>query len=443
MTPASQRSDNADSSEPARGDHVSDRGVRAARWWVMTGLAGFALVSYMARANISIAAELMIPSLGISHVQMGQIFTSFLVGYAIFQIPGGALGDRWGPRLTLGISALIWAVCTLLTGALGLLFPVRRVGAYLMLWIVRFILGAAEATTFPVGNRAVRNWMPPHLRASGNSIMFMGTSIASATTAPLVSRVMNSFGWEASFFVTAGPALVIGILWLAFARDYPTRTKWTPEQAPIIAGGSFAPARDESIPLFTLLRQRNVALLIVSYISEGYVLFIFVFWMYIYLVEKRGFSMLRGGLIAAIPWLLALLLTPVGGYVCDRISRRYGRLKGAKAVIMSGYGFSGIMLFLAAYSASRRVAVAALSVSIACLMGAESSFWSSAVYLAEGPVGILSGVMNTAGILGGIASTSLVPVIAQKFGWTAALGTGTAMALACAALWMFVSDAKK
>jgi ACS family glucarate transporter-like MFS transporter len=73
-------------------------------------------------------------------------------------------------------------------------------------------------------------------------------------------------------------------------------------------------------------------------------------------------------------------------------------------------------------------------------MSAESSFWSSAVYLAEGPVGLLSGIMNTAGILGGIVSTSLVPVLAQRFGWGVALGSGTAMALFCAALWGLVRD---
>jgi MFS transporter, ACS family, glucarate transporter len=416
--------------------------LRTAQWWVMGALSGFALVSYMARANISVAAELMIPALGISHIRMGQIFTSFLVGYAIFQVPGGALGDRFGPRLTLGISALIWAACTVLTGLLGIFIPAPSAAAFLVLWMVRFVLGAAEATTFPVGNRAVRNWMPPHLRASGNSIMFMGTSIASASTAPLVSRIMNRFGWEASFLVTAGPALVIGIMWLWLARDYPAHTTGMPPHDRLTSADAVEPAPMAARPLGTLLRQHNVVILIASYVSEGYVLFIFVFWMYIYLVEKRGFSMLRGGVVAAIPWLTALILTPVGGYVCDRISRHRGRLQGAQAVIITGYGFSGVMLFLAAYSASRWMAIAALSLSIASLMGAESSFWSSAVYLAEGPVGVLSGVMNTAGILGGIVSTSLVPILAQRFGWAAAFGTGTVMAFACALLWLFASDPK-
>jgi len=328
----------------------------------------------------------------------------------------------------------------LLTGLLGIVFSVRTAAAFVVLWAVRFLLGASEATTFPVGNRAVRNWMPPHLRALGNSIMFTGTSIASALTAPLVSSVMKRFGWQASFFVTAVPALVIGVLWLWLARDYPARSTWSADREGAIALNASAPAPVSAKPLLELLRERNVILLMVSYISEGYVLFMFVFWLYIYLVEQRGFSMLRGGWMAAIPWITALVLTPVGGYACDRIARSRGRLQGAKAVIITGYGMSGIMLFLAAYAPSRSMAVAGLSLSIACLMSAESSFWSSAVYLAEGPVGVLSGFMNTAGILGGIVSTSLVPVLAQKFGWAAALGSGTMMALACAAFWAFVSE---
>ena len=403
----------------------------------MAALSGFALVSYMARANISIAAEDMIPALGLSHVQMGQIFTSFLVGYAIFQVPGGALGDRFGPRLTLGISALIWSIATLLTGLLPLLFSQRQMVSFAALWVIRFILGASEATTFPVGNLAVRNWMPPHLRALGNSIMFSGTSIASAATAPLVSRLMTSYGWQASFYVTAAPALLIAIAWLWLSRDTPAQSGASP---PADHAGLPENTIPSAKPIRDLLRERNVILLIASYVSEGYVLFIFVFWMYIYLVEKRGFSILRGGWIAAIPWLTALILTPFGGIVCDRIACRGGRLRGAKSVIMIGYGMSGLMLFIAAFAQSRLIAVASLSLSIACLMSAESSFWSCAVYLAEGPVGLLSGIMNTAGILGGIASTSLVPVFAQHLGWGVALGSATLMASACACLWAFVRN---
>lgn len=407
--------------------------VSRARWWVMAGLAAFALFSYMARTNISVAAELMMPGLGLTRMQMGHLFTSFLIGYAVFQIPGGWIGDRLGGRLTLGLSALVWALATLLTGLLPSLLVARPRLLFLALWIVRFVLGMSEATTFPVGNRVVRNWMPPRQRALGNSIMFLGTSLASAMTAPMVSSIMLRFGWPASFYVTAVLTFIAAVVWIWRSRDHPAHVHARTQ--PLASTALLPPQRGP------LLRNRNVWLLTISYVSEGYVLFIFVFWLYIYLVEKRGFTLLRGGWIAAIPWLVAMLLTPLGGVVCDRIAMHRGRLTGARTVIIVGYLLSGGLLFAAAWAGSRTIAVAALSISIAALMTSESSFWSSASYLAGANVGLLSGVMNTVGILGGIASTLLVPFLVQRFGWMPALATGSVMALFCSVLWVGVREA--
>lgn len=159
------------------------------------------------------------------------------------------------------------------------------------------------------------------------------------------------------------------------------------------------------------------------------------FWLYIYLVDVRGFSMLKGGVIESLPWLTAVALAPMGGIVCDLLSARSSRLSGTRAVIMLGYGASGILLFVAADAVSRILAVAALCVSVGALYFAEYAFWTAAVYIAGEHAGAASGLMNTAGILGGIASTLLVPVLVQHFGWLAALGSGAVMAIFCSALW--------
>ena len=424
------------------------------RWWTLAGLTGFAFVSYMERVNISVAAEVMMPAFGFDKVQMGQIFTSFLIGYAIFQVPGGWLGDRFGPRLTLAASALVWGLATIATALLPSLFRGSMVASFVALWIVRFLLGLGQATTFPVGNRVVRNWMPPKERGIGGSIMFLGTASASAATGPLVSSVMLRLGWQRSFYVTAVPAFLIAIVWYALARDTPrshpgvnAAERALIEQEALPASASSAQpepragaALEPAPTLLGLLRQRNVFLLVLSYTSEGYVLFIFVFWIYIYLVEKRGFSMIRGGWVAALPWLTALALVPVGGLACDWFSARRGRLAGARVVIMVGYGLSGLLLFLAAYAGAPWLSVAALCLSIGCLMGAESGFWATATLLAGDHVGSLSGVMNTAGIVGGIASTSLMPLLVARFGWLPALSSGAAMALFCVAIWAMLVE---
>lgn len=415
--------------------------ARRGQSWVIAGAACFALVSYFERTNISITAELMIPALGITKVQMGTIFTSFLVGYAVFQVPGGIAGDKLGPRVTLGLSAVVWAAMTALTGWVPELLQGRPHAAFWALAAIRFVLGAAEATTFPVANRVVRNWVAPPGRALANAVVFLGTSLASATAGPVVSALMLRIGWERTFEVCAVPALALGVVWWGLARDCPEESgepgagsrEFAPQSSRRAQRSPEAGAGSERSvdSLWAVLRQRNVILLIVSYISEGYVLFIFVFWLYIYLVEQRGFTMMRGGWMTAVPWLAALAISPLGGWACDRLSMRMGRLAGAKRVIMVGYAVSGALLFLAAYAGSRWVAVAALSLSVAALMSAESSFWVSAAHLSEAHTGALSGVMNMAGNAGGVVSTMLVPVLIEHFGWLAAFGSGAAMAVWC------------
>jgi len=166
------------------------------------------------------------------------------------------------------------------------------------------------------------------------------------------------------------------------------------------------------------------------------VLFIFVFWLYLYLIQVRGFTILSGGFAASLPWLTAFACTPIGGWLCDRLTEKSGRIAGARTVIMIGYGVSGVLLFTAALAGGRNASVAALCLSIGGLYFAEPAFWATAVHISGESVGASSGLMNTAGILGGIVSTSLVPVLVQHFGWIAALGSGAIVALACTGAWV-------
>ena len=397
------------------------------RWSVVSALAAFSMTSYLARANISVASEIMSVSLGLSKIKMGEIFSSFLAGYALFQIPAGAIGDRIGPRLTLGISALLWSLTSALTAFLPPLFAGRLPLLLFTLCVVRFALGAAEATTFPIGNLVVRNRLAPSQHATGTSVMFLGTAAASAITGPLISYFTVMHGWESAFYFTAIPPLLLGLGWLLLAPADPIRNV-TPR----------APRNAKSHRVLSILKQRNVLLLIASYVSEGYVLFLFVFWLYTYLVERRGFSLLDAGWLAAAPWLTALVFTPVGGYLCDRTAARRGKVQGARAVIVAGYTASGGLLYVAAYAPQRWLCLVALCISIGSLMAAEPGFWSYAAHVAEEHVGLVSGVMNTAGILGGIASTSLVPLLVRSFGWGVALASGTVMAFFCAIVWIFI-----
>jgi ACS family glucarate transporter-like MFS transporter len=393
---------------------------RRLRWFVVATLFGLSFASYMERMNLSVSAELMMPALSLTKSDLAVIFNSFLLGYAIFQVPAGWLGDRFGSRMALGLSALAWGVLTVLSGMLPGVVSRTAAATVALLVALRFLLGATEASTYPVAARAVHQWMPPERRGFGSSLMLMGSSVASAFTAPFVSWSMLRYGWRASFYLTSMVAFGVGLLWLSFKK------------AP--------PASEQPTPMASSRRwlNTNVVLLSLSYVSEGYLLFMFVSWLYIYLVEVRGFSLAKGGPMAALPWLAAIAATPLGGFLSDRIAVRWGRIASARILIMTGYTSSGVLLLAAALVQARPLAVLALCISLGSLYLAESSFWTTAASIAGSDAGVVAGFMNTIGILGGIASTSIVPPLVKHYGyegWIAAFSSGTAMGLFSAALW--------
>ena len=345
--------------------------------------------------------------------------------------------DRYGTRITLAISAVLWGVCTIATG----LIPASLAtgAAFACLWLARFLLGSAEATTYPVGALAVHNWIVPSERAFANSCMFAGTSLAAAFASPFVSWLMLRVGWRNVFLITSLPAFAAAFAWWLFSANTPALHR-SINPAELALANSQADKPQAAFNFLVLLRNPKIVLLCLSYVAEGYLLFLYVFWLYIYLVEVRGFTMMRGGLVASLPWLAGLALTPLGGLAADRIASRRGRLPAAKYVVMVGYSLSGALLFLAAFAQDRWVCIAALSLSVGFLMASEASFWVSATYLAGSNAGAVSGLMNTAGILGGIASTSLIPLLVARFNWPIAFASGTVVALACVLIWIWIAQ---
>ncbi|RPJ74187.1 MAG: MFS transporter, partial [Acidobacteria bacterium] len=195
---------------------TDDDTATAVRWRIVALLAGFSLVSYALRTNISIAAALMRSDLHLSQVQLGQIFSAFLIGYAVFQVPAGALGDRFGARLVLTVAAAVWGLTTVMTGALPGIVT-GAAGTLTVLMIVRFLLGAAEAATYPVATSAVGVWMPASERVFANSLVIAGMALGSAVMPPVISRVMVASGWRAAFYATSILGFLIAGLWWWYA----------------------------------------------------------------------------------------------------------------------------------------------------------------------------------------------------------------------------------
>lgn len=395
-----------------------------------------AFVSYLERSNIAVAAKFIKPELGLTDVQMGQVFSSFVIGYSLFQIPAGRLGDRFGPRIVLALAAVSWGLMTLLTGLLPGLVVGGAVG---ILWTfigLRFLLGAGEAATFPVGARAIANWMHPTQRGRANSYVIAGISLGSAVTPPLIAWLMVNLGWRASFYVAAAFAFVMGVIWWVVARDYPA-------EARVDAHEVERPTSRASVSWWDLFRNRNVLLISLSYFVCGYILYIFIFWLYTYLVDVRQFSILRGGVFSSLPWIAAAILTPIGGILSDRLARQWGERKGRRFVAMFGLALSGVWLLYGAVAADPYLAIAGLCLAVGFAEFTEGTFWAATTNVAGTNAGAATGILNTMGNLGGVASTALVPILVREFGWVVALGSGSALALLGALLWLLIDSGKE
>lgn len=404
---------------------VSTQPVRSRRQVVVL-LSAFSLVGYVLRMNISVAAPFMMTDLHLDKIQMGRVFTSFMVGYALFQIPWGVSGDRLGSGRTLTWSAVVWTVTTVLTGLVpGALLPVGAV-SLAALMVIRFLLGVGQAAAFPLASRAIVSWMPASRRAVSFAALIVGMAIGSAFTPPLVSWAMTTLGWRASFYICAAIALALAAAWhqLAGARLDAEDT------APASGGGFWSS--------LSILKDRSVAVMSLSYFCDSYVLFMFVFWLFLYLEEQRGMTVMASGLYGALPFVAGLILAPGAGLACDALEARWGGGWGRRTIAMTSLVLSAGFLLVGIKVDNPMTAIVGLSLAVGFLLCTETAYWSASMDLGGSRAGTAGGVMNMAGNLGGVASTSLVPLLIDKSGWPFAFQSAAALAAVAAALWLLV-----
>src|ERR1035441_46323 len=191
-------------------------------------------LAYMDRVNISIAAGAIQKEYALSNVQLGWVFSAFVLGYALFQAPGGRIADRLGPRLVVSLAILWWSLFTLFTA----IVPVGMVGAVAVLIAVRFFLGAGEAVMFPASNRLVAKWIPSAERGLANGLIFAGVGAGSALAPPLITWILLNWGWRWAFFVRVPMGIVAAALWYWLGRGTPQDHPWiaAKEVAAIQAG---------------------------------------------------------------------------------------------------------------------------------------------------------------------------------------------------------------
>lgn len=408
------------------------------RWTVLWFLVLISVVRSMDAVNFSIAAKQIMPEYGFTNIQMGALYTVFTAGYALFHLPGGWLGDTVGPRRVLTLAILWWSVFTGLTAVAGGWWLAGLIGPLASFMVVRFCIGLGEGAAYPNTSRAMASWMAPDERAVAGGLVVSGVGIGYGLAPPVVSWIMVYYGWRPAFYVFSVVGLILAAVWYRFATDNPEEhPRVSPLELQRIRG-SGGPMGKQPTPWQAILTHPNVWLLMLANFGFGYGVYIFQSWFYLYLVNVRGFSIMQGGLLTTGPFIAFATLGPLGGLCSDALVRRYGYTWGRRTVAVTGFVLAALCLYVGAKAANPYTAVVWLSLGDGFLAFAGAAIVGATIDIAGLHSGTVYGVTITALQIGGAVAPTLTPMIAERFGWEAALHVAGLLAVVSAVVWLFI-----
>lgn len=413
------------------------------RWRIFGFLFAFGCVAYLQQKSLTIAAERMMPDLGISQMQLGWLEWAFVLGYAVFQLPGGIIGQRVGARRMFVLITSIALLATLLTP----LAPLMLAGSALfgVLLLLQLILGLAQGPIFPVSSGVMEAWFRPQRWALLQGLQSMGLQIAAALTPPLVAYLMHSLGWQHSLFWPELPVLALIVLWAWYGRNTPAEhPSVTPAELAEL-GPDLTAQTQTAISwhrLRRMLADRSILLLAISYICMNYVFYLIANWCFLYLVQERHFTILEGGWLAAAPPLAAAVGAGVGGALASALCARFGLRWGFRLTPLVALPLSGMLLLVAVHLGNPYAAVVALALCYAVIELTEGSYWATTMFIARADSMTATGVLNTGGNAGGLIGIPIVAYLSGHGAWTAAFVIGTLFALVGAACWLGIDASR-
>jgi MFS family permease len=371
-----------------------------------------AFLMYMERGAIGAAAPSIMREFGINKITMGWSVSAFNWSYALFQVPGGWMADRFGSRIVLATAIAWWSA---FTAATGLSFSA------VSLAVTRFLFGAGEAAAFPAGSRALMRWLPVRQRAFGQGFQHSGARLGAALAPAIVVSLIAVSGWRPVFYIFGAAGLVWAAVWYSSYRNAPGEHPGTnAAEIELLPKGvsQTGSTVKRSVPWSRILRSRNLWYLSSVYFCYGFVIWLYLAWFPTYLREARHFTALKTGL-ASIPLLAATLTNITGGVLSDWLARRLGDLRRGRLIVsISGFIVAAVALLPGVLAGSPMVALAWLTIALGGLELTVAVSWAICLDIGGEYCGSVSSVMNTFGNLGGAISAVMVGYLATLFGWT-------------------------
>jgi sugar phosphate permease len=412
------------------------------RYGVLAVVCLLYFLSYLDRVAISVTAPSMMKDFHFNKSTMGLVFSAFAYTYALLQIAGGSLGDRFGPRRVLTFLMALWSAFTIVTGAATNLAT---------LIFARLMFGLGEAGGFPVATRALSTWFPKDMRGFLQGITHACSRSGAAFSAPIVVGIVIWTGnWRYVFYILGALGLVWAVVFYYIYRDSPASMRNVNDLELDYISGQTALARSQEppgakIPWGEILRSRDVWLLTFSYFTYGYTLWIYLTWLPSYLTDVRHFSFAQLGLAASLPLAGGVVGDLSGGWLSDTIFRRTGDLNLARRSLIA-LPFIGTVLFVvpSLFVQNAILSVALSAGALFMLECAVSNCWAVSMDIGGRHFsGTISGVMNTGFGIAGILSPTIFGIIVDRTGsWSWGFWIGSVLLVLGAVAILFVNATK-
>ena len=370
--------------------------------WIMIAFCFLAVaISYIDRINLAIAAPHIKEDLGISDASMGLILGAFFWTYALMQIFAGRMLDKLGARVGLAFAVGWWSLFTIITAAgrgVTSLF-----GAHLL-------LGFGEAGCNPGCVKVVYSWFSKQERAKASGLFDAGPRAGTALALPLVAWLISTWNWEAPFIVTGLIGMVWVALWLMFYREPEDYKGLDPQQvANLVEGrGHRLNARQAKVPWLSLFRYRTIWGMMLGFFCLNFVNYFFITWFPTYLTSTHGFSMKELGTLGAIPALMGIPGSILGGVVSDWLYRKGFSLTTARKSCLVGGMLCSSVIALAVFTSNIAIILTLFSITYASLAFTAANIWTIPADIAPPPghVATIGGIQNFASNIAGIVTAS-------------------------------------
>ncbi len=394
-----------------------------ARYLILLMLFLVTTINYADRATISIAGSSIQKALGIDAITLGYVFSAFGWAYVLGQIPGGWLLDRFGSKRVYAGSIFTWSLFTLLQGYIGE-FTVST--AVVLLFLLRFTVGLAEAPSFPGNARIVASWFPTKERGTASAVFNSAQYFATALFAPLMGWIVYSFGWEHVFIVMGALGIVFSVVWMKVIhspKDHPlanaAEVKYIADNGGLVDLDDKRTKKDSGpkwIYIRQLLCNRMMVGIYLGQFCINALTYFFLTWFPVYLVQERGMTILKAGFIASLPAICGFLGGVLGGVFSDMLLRRGNSLSVArKTPIVLGMLLSMSMIICNYVEADWMV----VSFMALAFFGKGIGALGWAVMSDVSPkqiAGLSGGIFNTFGNLSSISTPIIVGYIIAATG---------------------------